>query len=105
MLYQLTQEQLAHLLLPVGSFEKPEIREQAEEAGLANAHQADSQDNCFIPDGDYVRFLHDYGGVTPQPATLSTKRAACSGRPPRFGVLHGGSAQGPRRGVRTARSM
>lgn len=77
-LYQLTQEQLSHLLLPVGSFEKPEIREQAEEAGLANAHQADSQDICFIPDGDYVRFLRDYGGVTPQPATLSTKRAACS---------------------------
>ena len=66
-LYQLTQEQLSHLLLPVGSFEKPEIREQAEEAGLANAHQADSQDICFIPDGDYVRFLRDYGGVTPQP--------------------------------------
>ena len=41
-LYQLTQEQLSHLLLPVGSFEKPEIREQAEEAGLANAHQAET---------------------------------------------------------------
>lgn len=67
MLYQLTQHQLAHLLLPVGSFEKPELREKAEEAGLANAHQADSQDICFIPDGDYVRFLRDYGGVTPQP--------------------------------------
>ena len=66
-LYQLTQRQLAHLLLPVGSFEKPELREKAEEAGLANAHQADSQDICFIPDGDYVRFLRDYGGVTPQP--------------------------------------
>lgn len=66
-LYQLTQRQLAHLLLPVGSFEKPELRKKAEEAGLANAHQADSQDICFIPDGDYVRFLRDYGGVTPQP--------------------------------------
>ena len=66
-LYQLTQSQLSHLLLPVGSFEKPEIREQAAQAGLANADQADSQDICFIPDGDYVRFLHDYGGVTPQP--------------------------------------
>ena len=66
-LYQLTQRQLAHLLLPVGSFEKPELREKAEEAGLANAHQADSQDICFIPDGDYVRFLRDYGGVMPQP--------------------------------------
>ena len=61
-LYQLTQEQLSHLLLPVGSFEKPEIREQAEEAGLANAHQADSQDICFIPDGDYGSFIRQYTG-------------------------------------------
>lgn len=79
-LYQLTQEQLAHLLLPVGSFEKPEIREQAEEAGLANAHQADSQDICFIPDGDYVRFLHDYGGVTPQPGDFVDETGRVLGR-------------------------
>ena len=79
-LYQLTQEQLAHLLLPVGSFEKPEIREQAEEAGLANAHQADSQDICFIPDGDYVRFLHDYGGVTQQPGDFVDETGRVLGR-------------------------
>lgn len=79
-LYQLTQEQLSHLLLPVGSFEKPEIREQAEEAGLANAHQADSQDICFIPDGDYVRFLRDYGGVTPQPGDFVDKTGRVLGR-------------------------
>ena len=79
-LYQLTQEQLAHLLLPVGSFEKPEIREQAEEAGLANAHQADSQDICFIPDGDYVRFLHDYGGITPQPGDFVDETGRVLGR-------------------------
>ena len=79
-LYQLTQEQLSHLLLPVGSFEKPEIREQAEEAGLANAHQADSQDICFIPDGDYVRFLHDYGGVTPQPGDFVDETGRVLGR-------------------------
>ena len=79
-LYQLTQEQLSHLLLPVGSFEKPEIREQAEEAGLENAHQADSQDICFIPDGDYVRFLHDYGGVTPQPGDFVDETGRVLGR-------------------------
>ncbi len=66
-LYQLTQRQLSHLLLPVGGFEKPEIRERAAEAGLANAHQADSQDICFIPDGDYVRFLREFGGAAPRP--------------------------------------
>ena len=79
-LYQLTQEQLSHLLLPVGRFEKPEIREQAEEAGLENAHQADSQDICFIPDGDYVRFLHDYGGVTPQPGDFVDETGRVLGR-------------------------
>lgn len=70
----------SHLLLPVGSFEKPEIREQAEEAGLANAHQADSQDICFIPDGDYVRFLRDYGGVTPQPGDFVDETGRVLGR-------------------------
>lgn len=60
-LYSLTQRQLAHLLLPVGEYEKPAIRALAEEAGLLNAHKRDSQDICFIPDGDYVRFLRRYG--------------------------------------------
>ncbi|MBQ3102742.1 MAG: tRNA 2-thiouridine(34) synthase MnmA [Oscillospiraceae bacterium] len=62
-LYQLTQFQLAHLLLPVGTHDKASIRAAAEEAGLDNAHKADSQDICFIPDGDYVSFLQRFGGV------------------------------------------
>ena len=66
-LYQLTQHQLAHLLLPVGTYEKPELRRLAEEAGLSNAGKADSQDICFIPDGDYPAFLRRYGGVEPVP--------------------------------------
>ncbi len=61
MLYQLTQEQLAHLLLPVGEFDKATIREYARAAGLVNADKADSQDICFIPDGDYTRFLRENG--------------------------------------------
>ena len=63
MLYQLTQVQLAHLLLPVGEYEKSDIRAFAREAGLRNADKSDSQDICFIPDGDYARFLREYGGV------------------------------------------
>ncbi len=62
-LYQLTQEQLAHLLLPVGEYDKPAIRALAAEAGLLNADRPDSQDICFIPDGDYVNFLRRYGHV------------------------------------------
>ena len=62
-LYQLTQRQLAHLLLPVGSYEKPALRALAAAHGLANAQKADSQDICFVPGGDYVSFLQSYGGV------------------------------------------
>ena len=60
-LYQLTQHQLSHLLLPVGDFDKPTIRDRASRAGLRNADRADSQDICFVPDGDYVGFLQRSG--------------------------------------------
>jgi len=63
MLYQLSQHQLSHLLLPVGEYDKETIRAFAREAGLANADKSDSQDICFIPDGDYAAFLRLYGGV------------------------------------------
>ena len=56
-LYQLTQRQLSHLLLPLGSYDKPAIRSLVENQGLSNARKADSQDICFIPDGDYAAFL------------------------------------------------
>ena len=66
MLYQLTQHQLAHLLLPVGGYDKPAIRDKAREAGLDNADKGDSQDICFVPDGDYVSFLRRQGlALTP----------------------------------------
>ena len=61
-LYQLTQHQLAHLLLPVGDYEKPALRALAAANGLSNAQKADSQDICFVPDGDYARFLEGYTG-------------------------------------------
>lgn len=62
-LYQLTQAQLSHLLLPVGEYDKSAIRALAAEAGLQNAEKPDSQDICFVPDGDYVNFLQGYGHV------------------------------------------
>ncbi len=61
--YQLTQRQLSRLLLPIGDYDKAAIREMAAQAGLRNAGKADSQDICFVPDGDYVSFLQGYGGV------------------------------------------
>ena len=57
MLVQLTQEQLSRIIFPLGSLTKNEIREIAERGGLAVAHKKDSQDICFIPDGDYVSFI------------------------------------------------
>lgn len=56
-LYSLTQEQLAHTLFPLGGMTKPQIREMAEEQGLINARKHDSQDICFVPDGNYGDFI------------------------------------------------
>lgn len=60
-LYQLSQHQLSHLLLPAGDYEKPALRALAAAHGLSNAQRADSQDICFVPDGDYVSFLRQQG--------------------------------------------
>lgn len=79
-LYQLTQHQLAHLLLPVGDYEKPALRALAAEAGLVNADKADSQDICFVPDGDYMSFLQEYGGVTPVPGDFVDESGRVLGR-------------------------
>ncbi len=62
MLYRLNQHQLAHSLFPLGDYTKKEIREIATEIGLASAKKADSQDICFVPDGDYAGFLEKYCG-------------------------------------------
>ena len=78
-LYQLTQYQLAHLLLPVGDYDKPAIRENAREAGLLNAGKSDSQDICFVPDGDYVSFLQSQG-VTLEPGDFVDEEGHVLGR-------------------------
>ena len=79
-LYQLTQHHLAHLLLPVGEFDKPAIREQARQAGLINADKSDSQDICFVPDGDYGAFLQEYGHVTMTPGDFVDQAGHVLGR-------------------------
>ena len=61
-LYDLTQETLARVKFPLGSLRKTEAREIAAEAGLINARKHDSQDICFVPDGDYARFMEDFTG-------------------------------------------
>ncbi len=72
-LYSLTQEQLAHVRFPLGTYRKEEIREIAQKNGFVNAHKKDSQDICFVPDGDYAGFLTRFTGKTyPEGDFLST---------------------------------
>ena len=59
-LYYMTQEQLAHTMLPLGEYTKEEIRKIAEEHELINANKHDSQDICFIPDGNHTNFIENY---------------------------------------------
>jgi tRNA-specific 2-thiouridylase len=59
-LFGLTQEQLSRTLFPLGGFTKPEVRELARQYGLALANKPDSQEICFIPGGDYKRFIDAY---------------------------------------------
>ena len=56
-LWSLTQEQLSRVIFPLGDMKKEEIRKIASEHGFVSAHKSDSQDICFIPDGDYVSFI------------------------------------------------
>ncbi len=56
-LYAMTQDQLAHTQFPLGGLRKEEVRAIAQEQGFVNAHKRDSQDICFVPDGDYAGFI------------------------------------------------
>ncbi len=61
-LYNLTQEQLVHTLMPVGEYTKEEIRQITQEAGIPVAHKKDSQEICFVPDKDYAGFIEKSTG-------------------------------------------
>lgn len=63
-LYRLTQEQLQNTIMPLGEYEKPEIREIARKTGIPVADKADSQEICFIPDNDYAGFIQSYTGAS-----------------------------------------
>jgi tRNA-specific 2-thiouridylase len=69
-LYNFTQEQLAHTLMPLGGYNKDEVRALAEKYGLAVAHKPDSQEICFVEDDDYAKFITDYSGYQPVPGDI-----------------------------------
>ena len=62
-LYNLTQEQLKSTIMPVGDYTKDEVREIAKEIDLDISTKPDSQDICFVPDGDYAGFIKRYDGT------------------------------------------
>lgn len=66
-LYNMTQEELAHTEFPLGELTKDEVRKIAESNGFINANKPDSQDICFVPDGDYVGALKRFTGKEYEP--------------------------------------
>lgn len=65
-LYTMTQRELARTLMPLSGMDKDKTRALARSLGLPVAEKPDSQDVCFIPDGDYIRFLEEYAGYQGQ---------------------------------------
>lgn len=85
-LYNLTQHQLAHTLMPVGAYEKDEIRRIAEQIGLNVAHKPDSQEICFIPDHDYAKFIEQTTGEIMPPGNFVDLEGRVLGR--HKGITH-----------------
>lgn len=85
-LYNMTQEQLAHTRFPLGALHKDQVRTIAEAHGFINAHKPDSQDICFVPDGDYAAFLCKYTGKTYPAGDFITPDGTVVGR--HKGIIH-----------------
>lgn len=85
MLYRLGQDVLSRLLLPLGEYEKPLIRQMARQDALACADAPDSQEICFIPDGDYAAYIEARGlqGLTGDFIAPDGRRLG-----PHKGVIH-----------------
>lgn len=79
-LYSLSQEILSHTIFPLGSLTKSEVRSIAESAGFVNARKKDSQDICFIPDGDYGAFLERYTDKKYEPGNYIDSEGRILGR-------------------------
>ena len=102
-LFGLKQEQLARTLFPLGGLTKPQVRELAREIGLPVAGKNDSQEICFVPNGDYAAFIEEYfreSGVEPErtQGEIVTSEGRVVGE--HSGVHH--FTIGQRRGLRVA---
>lgn len=85
-LYNLTQDQLKRTLMPVGDYTKDEIRQIAEDRGLAVARKKDSMEICFIPDNDYAKFIEQAVEKVPGAGNFVDKDGNILGR--HKGITH-----------------
>lgn len=85
-LYSMTQEQLAHTMFPLGNMRKTEVRQCAEENGFINADKPDSQDICFVPDGDYASVIELSTGKKINPGNFVDKQGNILGQ--HKGIIH-----------------
>lgn len=79
-LHMLQQEHLSHILFPVGEYTKDDVRRLAQRYGLPVASKGESQDLCFLGDGDYRRFLREYDARTSRPGPILTQDGVELGR-------------------------
>ncbi len=87
MLYRLTQDQLARTLMPLGDYSKQEVRKIAEEAGIQVASKPDSQEICFVTDGNYADFIRDHEeGAVPGEGNYVDEAGNILGR--HKGIIH-----------------
>ena len=85
-LYNLTQEQLSHTLLPIGDYTKDQVREIASKIGITVAKKPDSMEICFIPDNDYAGFITRETGYTSVPGNFIDVNGNVIGR--HQGIIH-----------------
>ena len=97
-LWQLSQYQLSHTLFPLAEYKKSEVKQLAEQLGIIAAHKHESQDICFIPDGDYAAFIRRATGKEPPPGNFIDESGAVIGQ--HRGMIH--YTPGQRKGLGTA---
>lgn len=78
-LFHLDQDTLAHMLFPLGELTKPQVRELAASHGFINAEKAESQDICFVPDGDYASFIERRTGSAFEPGDIVNREGKVLG--------------------------
>ncbi|MDR0391978.1 MAG: tRNA 2-thiouridine(34) synthase MnmA [Planctomycetaceae bacterium] len=99
-LYMMTQQQLAHVLFPLGALNKSEVREIAGKHNLVTADKGESQDICFVPNGDYASFIERYVGACSECGDFVDKNGKKLGR--HRGIIR--YTIGQRKGLGIARS-